>query len=195
MIYLASESPRRRELLDQLGVEYQLLSVDIDETPREGEAAVTYVQRLARAKAEAGWQALGSEQRAWPVLAADTSVVVDGQILGKPRDGEDAVAMLQLLSGRCHRVLTALALVGEQTQLALSDSEVCFRQLSLEECQVYWQTGEPADKAGGYAIQGRAAQFIHHLSGSYSGVMGLPLYETAQLLAAAGIQVLNRPPL
>jgi len=190
MIYLASGSPRRRELLEQIGIAYQLLAVDIDETPHDAEVAEAYVQRLALAKANAGWQAVVSKGRSLkPVLAADTTVVVDGQILGKPRDRAEGLVMLQSLSGRSHRVLTAIALVDEQSRTALSTSEVCFRKLSLEECQAYWLTGEPADKAGAYAIQGQAARFISHLSGSYSGVMGLPLFETAQLLAAAGIEL------
>ena len=191
MIYLASASPRRRELLEQIGVDYQLLSVDVDETSHDAEVAEDYVQRLALAKANAGWQAVVSEGRAVkPVLAADTSVVVDGQILGKPRDRAEGLAMLQLLSGRCHRVMTAVALVGDKSDVMLSISDVSFRVVTQQECQAYWVTGEPVDKAGGYAVQGRAAQFICHLRGSYSGVMGLPLYETAELLASAGIDIL-----
>ena len=187
MIYLASESPRRRELLEQLGVKYQSLSVVVDETADAGEAPEAYVQRLALAKAEAGCQSINPVQHAQPVLAADTIVVVDGMTLGKPRDCADAVAMLQALSGRSHQVLTAIVLLGSQRWTALSTSTVRFRELTLAECRAYWLTGEPADKAGAYAIQGRAAMFISHLSGSYSGVMGLPLFETAALLRGAGL--------
>jgi septum formation protein len=194
MIYLASASPRRGELLEQLGIEYQLLAVNVDETPYAGEVAEDYVQRLALAKAEAGWQLVRQGQSSMPVLAADTTVVVDGQIIGKPPNRVEGLAMLQTLSGRCHQVFTAVALVAERTWTALSTSKVCFRELTPEECQTYWLTGEPADKAGAYAIQGLAAQFISHLSGSYSGVMGLPLYETAQILAAAGIDILPQTP-
>lgn len=191
MIYLASQSPQRAELLDQLGVAYTLLSVEVDERPEKGEAADDYVRRLAQAKAEAGWQRVCSGLTVLPVLSADTAVVLDGKILGKPRDREHAMAMLQLLSGRSHRVLTAVCLMYAQCGQALSESEVCFRSLSELECAAYWATGEPRDKAGAYAIQGKAAQFIQHLQGSYSGVMGLPLFETAELLAAADIPLLH----
>jgi len=190
MIYLASTSPRRRELLDQLGVDYRLVSVDVDETPFAYEVAETYVQRLALAKARAGWQAVSTGQLTMPVLAADTTVVVDGRLLGKPRNRAEGVQMLQSLSGRSHQVLTAVTLLTEQSFSALSCSEVSFCEMSLQQCEAYWASGEAQDKAGAYAIQGRAAMFIRHLSGSYSGVMGLPLFETAQLLAAAGVDLL-----
>lgn len=187
MIYLASESPRRRELLQQLGIAFELLSVDVDESACAAESPQGHVQHLALAKAEAGYRSITPAQIVRPVLAADTIVVVDGKILGKPGDRREGVEMLQTLSGRAHQVLTAVALVDGRTWTALSTSTVCFREMTLDECQAYWQTGEPADKAGAYAIQGLAAMFISHLSGSYSGVMGLPLYETAQLLTAAGV--------
>jgi septum formation protein len=181
---LASVSPRRGELLTQIGVRYLVRAADIDETVRPGEQPRDYVARMARDKAlsvRAGGMAL-------PVLAADTTVVVDELICGKPGGEAECVAMLQRLSGRTHQVLTAVALAGA-TGVAqrLSTSEVRFRKLSVAECVAYWQGGEPRDKAGGYAIQGHGAVFIEHLSGSYSGVMGLPLFETAQLLRAAGV--------
>ncbi len=181
-IYLASASPRRRELLAQLGVRYALVAAGVDESRREGESPEMYVLRLAREKAQAGFLALG-DRPPRPVLGADT-VVVDGDaVLGKPRDPEHAVAMLTRLGGRTHNVLTAVALVdGEREASRLSVSHVTFRPIDEAEARRYWATGEPADKAGGYAIQGRAAAFIERLEGSYSGVMGLPLFETAQLL-------------
>jgi septum formation protein len=181
---LASVSPRRRELLSQIGVRYLVRSADIDETVRPGELACGYVARMARDKAlsvRAGGMAL-------PVLAADTTVVVDEMICGKPRGEAECIAMLQRLSGRTHQVLTAVALAGTHGLTAsLCASEVRMRVLSVAECAAYWRGGEPRDKAGGYAIQGRGAVFIEHLSGSYSGVMGLPLFETAKLLRAAGV--------
>jgi septum formation protein len=190
MIYLASASPRRRELLDQIGVSYALLPVAVDEQISGGESAEAYVERLARAKAAAGWQTLQRNPDAPPVLAADTAVVVDDRILGKPEDRDDGLAMLAALSGRCHRVLTAVALMdGRQTRMAINTTEVCFRTLSAAERAAYWSTGEALDKAGAYAIQGRAAKYISRIDGSYSGVVGLPLFETAELLRAAGIEV------
>lgn len=181
---LASVSPRRGELLTQIGVRYLVRAADIDETVRPGEQARDYVARMARDKAlsvRAGGMKL-------PVLAADTTVVVDELICGKPGGEAECVAMLQRLSGRTHQVLTAIALAGAQgVDQRLSASEVRFRKLSVAECLAYWQGGEPRDKAGGYAIQGQGAVFIEHLSGSYSGVMGLPLFETAQLLHMAGV--------
>lgn len=181
---LASASPRRRELLAQLGVAYLVRPADVDETLAPHEAASDYVVRMARAKA------LAVRQRGMklPVLAADTAVVLDETIFGKPRDRADAMAMLARLAGRTHRVLTAVALAqAAGVAFRLSASEVRMRALSEAESAAYWESGEPRDKAGGYAIQGRGAVFIEHLSGSYSGVVGLPLYETAQLLAAAGV--------
>ncbi len=192
MIYLASRSPRRRELLAQIGVRYHLLlfrarpgeGPDVDETPLPGELPATYVERVARAKAEVGWKRM--QQRNLPlapVLAADTTVALASRILGKPGSREEAAEMLAALSGSTHEVLTAIALkLHDDLESAVSRSEVRFKALSPEEIQKYVATGECDDKAGAYAIQGRAARFIVELHGSYSGVMGLPLYETAQLL-------------
>jgi len=184
LLTLASASPRRQELLEQIGVAHLVSGADIDETVGSGEAPADYVVRMACAKARAV-RARGMEL---PVLAADTTVVIDGLILAKPRDRADGIAMLARLSGRTHQVLTAVALVtAAGIAFRLSASEVRLRAVTPEECAAYWETGEPRDKAGGYAIQGRGALFIEYLSGSYSGVMGLPLYETGQLLAAAGV--------
>lgn len=181
-IYLASNSPRRRELLDQIGVRYGWLAASAEEVPTENEAPEVFVLRLALEKARAGLAARGSRP-SLPVLGADTIVVLEEQMLGKPETHEQGVEMLKLLSGKTHKVLTALALVdGEREATRLSASHVSFREISTEEAEMYWDTGEPWDKAGGYAIQGRAAVFIERLEGSYSGVMGLPLFETAQLL-------------
>lgn len=186
VVFLASASPRRRVLLDQLGIRHLWGAVDVDETWPPGEPAEQYTVRLALAKARAGW--LAQPQPRLPVLAADTAVVLDGEVLGKPRDRTHGLAMLGSLSGRSHRVLSAVALVAAEREASrLSVSTVSFRSISEAERLAYWDTGEPADKAGGYAIQGRAAAFITHLSGSYSGVMGLPLYEAAELLAEFGI--------
>jgi septum formation protein len=191
-IYLASRSPRRRELLAQIGVRYRLLlfrakpgrEADVNEDPLPGEAPAAYVERVARIKALAGWGSLESRNlpRA-PVLAADTTVAVDGTILAKPLDRAHAAEMLRMLSGRRHEVLTAIALKQDDwLESALSLSEVSFKPLSDEEIRQYVASGECDDKAGAYAIQGRAARYITEIKGSYSGVMGLPLYETAQLL-------------
>ncbi|QQS53313.1 MAG: septum formation inhibitor Maf [Candidatus Competibacteraceae bacterium] len=186
-IYLASASPRRRELLRQIGIAYRLLPVVVDETPLPDETPHAYVIRLARAKAEAGARALGRRQPA-PVLGADTAVVVDGAILGKPGGRDEGLAMLARLSGREHRVLSAVALATEERgAVKVQASRVRFRDLSPAECRAYWDSGEPWDKAGGYGIQGRAATFVVELHGSYSGVMGLPLFETAELLREFGI--------
>jgi len=177
-------SPRRQELLRQIGVPHLVAVPDVDEAVLPGEAAADYVVRIARSKA----RAVHAQGGALPVLAADTIVVVDGRICGKPADREAGVALLAQLSGRTHTVLSAVALAsGSTIAHRLSTSEVRFRPLSRAECVSYWESGEPLDKAGGYAIQGRAAAFIEHLAGSYSGVMGLPLFETAQLLSAAGV--------
>jgi septum formation protein len=186
-VYLASGSPRRRELLQQIGVSYRLVGSELDETPRLSEAPAAYVSRLAAAKADAGWLYSRDSCDA-PVLAADTAVVLDGTILGKPRDKGDAERMLLRLSGRAHQVLTAVAVrstAGNETKV--SQSLVTFRIIDAAEASAYWNTGEPRDKAGAYAIQGYAAIFIADLRGSYSGVMGLPLFETAQLLKSAGV--------
>ncbi|MDX1657137.1 MAG: Maf family protein [Candidatus Competibacteraceae bacterium] len=188
-LYLASASPRRRELLAQLGVPHQQFAVDVDETPLTGESPEAYVERLALAKARAGRAALASRPPL-PVLGSDTAVVADRRILGKPRDQAHALEMLALLSGREHRVLSAVALVaGEREMVRVQTSRVWFRRIAPREAEDYWATGEPADKAGAYAIQGRAAAFISRLDGSYSGVMGLPLFETSQLLEAFGIEL------
>jgi len=184
LLTLASVSPRRRELLEQIGVTHLVSAADIDETVRPGEAPADYVVRMACAKARAVRERGGE----LPVLAADTIVVIDGLILGKPRDRADCLAMLGRLSGRTHEVLTAVALASAAAvAFRVSASEVRFRTVTPAECAAYWESGEPRDKAGGYAIQGRGALFIEHLSGSFSGVMGLPLYETGELLTAAGI--------
>ena len=189
-IYLASQSPRRAELLRQLGVRFQVVKVQVDETVRSGEDPGVCARRLAAAKAEAALRTLGSAVDQ-PILAADTLVTVDGTILGKPADRAEGLAMLARLSGRGHKVLSAIALRhGSTIHTALSVSEVSFCAIAAEEASQYWQTGEPADKAGGYAIQGRGALFIERLEGSYSGVMGLPLFETAALLRDAGIRIL-----
>ena len=190
-IYLASRSPRRRELLSQIGVRFHLLlfrarpgeGPDVDEISMPGEKPDVYVERMARAKAEAGWRRM--QQRNLPlapVLAADTTVSLDGKIFEKPLDRRQAVEMLEALSGRSHEVLTAVALKQDEwIESALSRSEVRFKKLSAREIEQYVATGEGDDKAGAYAIQGRAARFVIELRGSYSGVMGLPLYETAEL--------------
>jgi septum formation protein len=186
-IYLASGSPRRRELLRQIGVSFQVIGAELDETARQGESPLAYVSRLAEAKAAAGWERSRDSGDA-PVLAADTAVVLDGRILGKPAGWNDAMAMLLQLSGRTHEVLTAVALrTAAGLKVKVSQSTVSFRSIDPAEAKAYWQTGEPADKAGAYAIQGYAAIFIDGLKGSYSGVMGLPLFETAALLKAAGV--------
>lgn len=184
VVCLASVSPRRHELLAQIGVPHTIAGAHIDEAVLRDEGPREYVMRMAREKA----LAVHRKGERLPVLAADTSVVVDDAILGKPRNRADGLAMLRQLSGRTHDVLTAVAVAsGPDVKVSLSTSEVRFRPLSEEECAAYWETGEPRDKAGGYAIQGYGAVFVEWLSGSYSGVMGLPLYETAELLRAAGV--------
>ncbi|MDH5784802.1 MAG: Maf-like protein [Chromatiales bacterium] len=190
-IYLASASPRRRELLQQIGVRYELLRVEVPEVRAASESPEEYVLRVALAKARAGTELLAPDD-GHPVMGADTEVVIDGEVLGKPRDREEGIAMLRRLAGREHRVLSAVALVrGDEVSSRLSVSHVRFSPIGDDEAQAYWHTGEPADKAGGYAIQGLAAMFVERLEGSYSGVMGLPLFETAQLLAQAGIAPLR----
>jgi septum formation protein len=184
-LYLASASPRRRELLDQIGVRYEARPVQVDESRQPREVPRDYVTRLARAKAETAWTLFGPDNA---VLAADTAVVLADLILGKPRDRGEARSMLEKLSGRTHEVLTAVALrTARGLESRVSASHVKVRALEPGEIEQYWDTGEPHDKAGAYAIQGRAAVFIESLEGSYSGVMGLPLFETAELLARAGI--------
>lgn len=187
-IYLASASPRRRELLQQIGVPFRVVGASVDEVPITHEAPDSYVARLAAAKADAGWE-LAQELGQAPVLAADTAVVLGAKILGKPADRLEAEDMLRQLSGRSHHVLTAVALrTSSGLDARISRSLVTFRAIDDAEARAYWETGEPVDKAGAYAVQGRAAVFIKELRGSYSGVMGLPLFETAQLLAAAGVR-------
>jgi septum formation protein len=192
-ILLASASPRRSELLRQIGVAHAIRPVDVDESVRPGEAPSAYVMRLAEAKAAALWERLASRERA-PVLAADTTVALEGEIFGKPADLNEARAMLGRLSGRTHEVHTAVAVRHESGAAArLSSSSVSLRKLTDDEIDAYWATGEPADKAGGYAVQGRAAVFIRHIVGSYSGIMGLPLFETWELLAPVlGLTVSSR---
>ena len=192
-IYLASASPRRAELLQQIGVSFTQLSPDIDESRDAGEVPEMYVLRMALEKARAGLALLEQGVQS-PVLAADTVVVIDGQILGKPRDQEHALAMLAQLSGQSHRVMSAVAMVDAhgEAHSRLSVSQVGFRYIDAAEALAYWHSGEPADKAGGYAIQGLGAVFIEHLQGSYSGVMGLPLYETAELLGLFGIPIIQK---
>ncbi|TRX76221.1 Maf family protein [Pseudomonas mangiferae] len=186
-LYLASASPRRRELLAQIAVPCTVIAAAIDETPLTDEAPAAYVERLARGKALAGRATLGAADGC--VLGADTAVVLDGRILGKPRDRADGLAMLQALSGRTHDVLTAVAVAGEGRCVArVVRSRVSFRALRPGEAEAYWDTGEPRDKAGGYGIQGLAAVFVLGLEGSYSAVVGLPLCETAELLADFGIR-------
>lgn len=198
-IYLASRSPRRREILTQIGISFDTLifrdgpraDSETDETPEFGEDPLVYVERVARAKAEHGARLL-----AWrhlpprPILAADTTLELDGQIIGKPFDEVDATAILRRLSGKTHRVLTGVAVFAQgRTDYALSSSEVTFRELEDEEIRRYILTGEPMDKAGAYGIQGRAGIFVAHLAGSFTGVMGLPVCETAELLKPYGYQL------
>lgn len=191
-IYLASQSPRRRELLKQIGINFEMLllrsdprrNLDVDETPAPGEHPEDYVQRVSRAKAETGFSVLRLRNLpSFPVLAADTTVTLDGKIFGKPDNDEEAAAMLSQLSGREHKVLSAVAVaLNERVEIALSVSMVRFVTLTEDRIRRYLLTHEYRDKAGGYAIQGYAGAFIEHISGSYSGVMGLPLFETVQLL-------------
>jgi septum formation protein len=194
MIYLASKSPRRRELLNQIGLRHEIIEVDIDESWDPSEPARVHVPQLALSKARAAKAELGDKAQ-YPILAADTEVVLDDNVLGKPFDSETAVAMLMRLSGRTHHVYSAVALIAEgQEHSLLNISQVSFRPLSESECRAYVATGEPPDKAGAYAIQGLAAAFISRLEGSYSGVMGLPLYETVQLLRRINMDVLMDGP-
>ncbi len=186
-VYLASASPRRSQLLEQLGVPFEACPADIDEDVRRGEDPADYVLRLAGAKAEAACALLPAAAEA-PVLAADTAVVIDGEVLGKPGGEAEALAMLERLSGRKHAVYTGVALrAGRALEHALAASEVTFRATTQAERRAYCATGEPYDKAGGYGIQGYGAAFVAHISGSYSAVMGLPLFETASLLERIGL--------
>jgi septum formation protein len=199
-LYIASRSPRRRELLRQIGIDYQVLllredpgrGVDVDETVLESETPEAYVLRIARRKAEvAAWVRERRGLPALPVLAADTSVVCDDFIMGKPEDDSEAAAMLQVLSGRQHEVLSAVAIAFRgRLETTLSRSSVWFRNLTAEEVRRYIATREPFDKAGAYAVQGRAAVFITRIEGSFSGIMGLPLAETAELLRRFGVESL-----
>jgi septum formation protein len=199
-IYLASRSPRRRELLKQIGVNFDVLLLredpsrgeDVDERAAPGETPQDYVTRIAKAKAELGWvRILQRRLRPNPVLGADTSVVLDGDLLRKPENRQDAEQLLAKLSGRSHEVLSAVALCyREQVQFRLSSTTVDFRPITEPEIRRYAATGEPLDKAGAYAIQGRGAAFVRNIAGSYSGVMGLPLFETVALLQHFGFEVL-----
>ena len=187
-LVLASKSPRRRELLAQLGLRFDVLTADVAEQPQSGEVPADYARRIALEKARAV-QPLAPPQL--PVLGADTDVVLDGCILGKPRDREHGIALLLRLADREHEVCSAVALVqGDRMQTALSVTRVHFGPISPAQATAYWDSGEPADKAGGYAIQGIGAQFVRSIQGSYSGVVGLPIYETCRLLAGFGIKVL-----
>ncbi len=188
MLHLASASPRRAEILDALGVAYSVGGVDLDEERLAGESPDAMVVRLASAKA-----AVARLTHSLPVLAADTMVVVDDVVFGKPQDQDDALAMLARLSGRKHQVMTGIAILwdaGHETELSVN--EVRFREIGPDEALAYWQSGEPRGKAGAYAIQGLGGVFVENIQGSYSGVVGLPVFETAELMTAAGIDVIKR---
>ena len=199
-IYLASKSPRRRELLQQVGIRFEVLELKeepgshgaVSEIPHDRELPEKYVARVAREKADSGWAAvLWRDLPRRIVLAADTTVTIDGKILGKPASHEEAMRMLRLLSGRTHQVLTAVAVrFDEQVNEVLHRSDVRFAELSEATMRAYCDLPEPYDKAGGYGVQGHAAQFIEHISGSHSGIMGLPLFETTRLLEQAGIKII-----
>lgn len=187
-LILASASPRRRELLAQIGIRYRVQTADIDESPFADEDPLALVKRLAKEKAHVVW---GNSDKTLPVMGADTLGVLEGQLLVKPDDFVSARQMLLSMSGRAHTIYSAVALYHQDAcELAVSESKVWFRHLTEAEIVAYWQQGEPQDKAGAYAIQGVGAIFAERLEGSYSGVMGLPLFETAQLLAKAGIYAL-----
>lgn len=188
-ILLASHSPRRRELLEQIGIAYELIDVAVDETPRDGETPAAQVERLARAKAEAGRAVRGEGP---PVLGADTLVAVDGVALGKPQDRDEALDMLTRLSGRSHEVWSGIAVAGvDEVRSETVRTRVTMHAIDPAEQAAYWETGEPEGKAGAYAIQGRGALFVESVSGSYSNVVGLPLFETARLLRHFGIDPLG----
>jgi len=183
-IHLASTSPRRREILETLGIEFDVVPVETDESPLQGETPGEMVLRLAIAKADAA-------DRGEFVLAADTIVVLGDRVLGKPRDADDCVEMLLALSGRTHAVMTGVALkTPTETRSVLSTTDVQFREIGRDEAYRYWQSGEPCDKAGAYGIQGLGGMFVKGIEGSYSGVMGLPVFETVELLKSAGLDVL-----
>ena len=185
-IILASASPRRQELLDQIKVTYKVHPVDLDETPLPGESPLAYVRRLAAEKSAACKAQLNPNI---PVLAADTAVIVGNVIMGKPKNQADALAMLTQLSGKTHQVYSAISLRGREHGQAVSITEVMFRRLTEQQILDYWHSGEPQDKAGSYAIQGRGAMFVAAIKGSFSGVVGLPLFETAELLSNQGIEL------
>ena len=191
-IYLASGSPRRREILENLGFTVHRLPADIDETPKEGEAAVEYVRRMACEKNQAAvvqWFAAHDQEPEFAVLTADTTVADGAAILGKPESEADAVDMLERLSGRTHQVLTAVCVYWQGVRYdVVQTSEVRFKTLTAEEIAAYVASGEPMDKAGAYGIQGLGGVFVEHLQGSFTGVMGLPVYETAQLLKSLGLE-------
>ncbi|MCG8383249.1 MAG: Maf-like protein [Gammaproteobacteria bacterium] len=187
LLYLASQSPRRRELLAQINLTFEIIEVDVDETRSPNETSQDYVMRLAKEKAYAGVTKVKSRA---PILGADTIITLDGQIYGKPADQADALRMWQHLAGQTHQVLTAVAIVaGDRCEQCLVQTRVQLCQASEAQWRAYWKSGEPKDKAGGYAIQGKGAVFIQRIEGSYSNVVGLPLYETAQLLARIGISL------
>lgn len=187
-LVLASASPRRRELLDQIGVAYRVLVHDTDETRLSAETPEAYVSRLAQQKA-ASVNAMAEIFGRWPVLGADTIVVCDKQVLGKPQDEADAARMLAMLSGRRHNVFTAVCVMqGKQTEAVTVRTKVWFRDLSADDIAAYWRSGEPAGKAGAYAVQGLGALFVEKIEGSYSAVVGLPIFETGRLLAGFGIK-------
>lgn len=186
-LILASASPRRKELLEQLKLKIIIQPVELDETPRLGEKSLAYVERLA---AEKSALCAAITNINLPILAADTAVVIDDTIMGKPLNKEDFFAMLSRLSGRTHQVYSAVSLRGKDHWNSVSITEVTFRIISNSEIQAYWDSGEPLDKAGGYAIQGLGGIFVESINGSYSGVVGLPLFETAQLLTKQGIDLL-----
>ncbi|MCW5623163.1 MAG: septum formation inhibitor Maf [Burkholderiales bacterium] len=199
-VYLASRSARRREILAQMGLRYEMLILregptrahDFDEAPHQGETAAQYVERVARLKAEVGWLRMNQRRlMKLPILSADTTVALDDEIIGKPADKAQATDILRRLSGRDHEVLTAVAVkVDERVEVAISVSRVTFKELDDAAIRNYVATGEPMDKAGAYGIQGKASLFVKHLSGSYSGVVGLPIYETAELLSHFGVTIL-----
>jgi septum formation protein len=190
MIYLASQSPRRAELLQQIGVEYQVYDGAIDETKLDSESPEEYVTRMAETKARVAFTAIAKTQASAVVLAADTTIAIDGEIIGKPVDRDDCCRILRRLSGRQHLVLTAVALAGGNLlESRLTRNQVSFRVLQASEIAAYCASREPMDKAGAYAIQGKAAVFVERLEGSYSAVMGLPLCETAELLRRADIEI------